>query len=446
MTRAITTALGAALVLLLSAVRAEGQDTLVHQFRTTYNSEAVPGFVVLPFTPARGSEAAAGAVRGILRRDLELSDRFRVEDGARAARPGDAVELAGLAERGVDWVLAGEVAPRGGGLTLRVGLYDPRYGRLEQDRSFALPGPRDPGFRMAVHAVSDEVVRWATGEPGMAATRIAFVRQGRGAKEIYVVDSDGENLQRVTVDGSIALSPAWSPDGRRIAYTSFREGTPALYERDLASGSDRVVSRRDGINITPAYSPDGKTLAFAATVDGSTEVVAYDLSRGCCPEPLTRGKRFDSLSPTWSPDGKRIAFVSNRLGEPHVYVMQPGGEARLLSEFRYGTPGYNTSPDWSPRGGEIAYHTRVNGRPQVAVVGAGGGARRVLTSGGSNEDPSWAPDGRHVVFSSSGGEGGLFVVDTVSGRIRPLLRGAGYGLPDWSPTLAENRGAPPAGR
>ncbi len=416
------------------------------QLGLTYTPGSEPGFLVLPFAAASGVEGAASAVRAVVRQDLDFSDRFRLQDAPAGQRPVAPAALGGWRDRGADWVLAGEVAPRAGGLTLRLALLDGVYGQVKGDRVFDLPRAGDRGFRMAVHAAADEVVRWAVGEPGSAATRVAFVLQGRGSKEIYLVDWDGENVQRVTSDGSIALSPAWSPDGSRLAYTSFRNGTPVLYERALASGADRVVSDRNGINITPAYAPDGRTLAFGTTSAGNTEVATWNRAQGCCLEVLTRGRRFDSLSPTFAPDGRRLAFVSNRLGEPHVYVMTPGQEPRLVSEYRYGSQGYNTSPDWSPRGEVIAYHTRVSGSPQIALVDAGGGRPRLLTNRGSNEDPSWAPDGRHLVFASDREGGGLYVMDVVSGRTRPLLRGRGYGLPDWSPVLVRAPAAPAAGR
>ncbi|HEX2191337.1 MAG TPA: hypothetical protein VHG51_20670 [Longimicrobiaceae bacterium] len=418
------------------------QDTVMVELGLTYRPGSEPGFLVLPFAAPAGGEGAATAVRQIVRQDLDFSDRFRVQDAPAGTRPVAPPAVAEWRDRGADWVLAGEVTPAGNGLALRLALLDAVYGQVKGERTFTVPRAADRGFRMAVHAAADEVVRWATGEPGIAASRVAFVLQGRGSKEIYLADWDGENVQRVTSDGSIALSPAWSPDGTRLAYTSFRSGIPILYERDLASGADRVVSRRDGLNITPSYAPDGRSIAFAATVAGNTEVAVADRNGGF--EALTRGRRFDSLSPTFSPDGSRIAFVSNRLGEPHIYVMSPGGEPRLLSEFRYGAGGYNTSPDWSPRGNAVAYHSRVGGRPQLALVDAAGGRPRLLTNRGSNEDPSWAPDGRHLVFASDREGGGLFVIDAVSGRTRPLLKGRGYGLPDWSPVLYRAPAAPAA--
>jgi TolB protein len=413
---------------LVGAAPSAAQDSVVVQLRTTYETQAAPGFVVLPFGGAGGE-----AVRAIVQRDLQFSNRFQVRE-ATGARAGEPVNVELWSERGADWVLAGSVVPRAGGLTLTLTLYDAVYGQKKGEGTFPIPAADARGFRMAAHAAADQVVRWATGEPGMAASRIAFVTQGRGSKEIYAVDSDGENLVRITSDGSIALSPAWSPDGGRIAYTSFRADAPLLYERDLSTGADRLLSDRAGINITPSYAPDGRTVAFATTVAGNTEVATIGGSAGL--QQHTRGRGYDNLSPTWAPDGRRFAFVSDRLGEPQIYVMALGGEPRLVSDYTYGRRAYSTSPDWSPVGPVIAYHTRVNGRMQVVAVSADGGRPRVLTDRFTNEDPSWAPDGRHLVFASPDREGGgLFVLDTVTGTVRKLVGGRGFGLPDWSGTL-----------
>jgi TolB protein len=410
-----------------------------------YQAEYQPGLVILPFASAGGTQSLVAPIQGIIRQDLDFSDRFELRQGTAGLTPGAPVNLALWKERGADWVLDGALtAGAAGGASLRLVLHDAVYGQVRAQGTFAIPPQGDAGFRMAVHAAADEVVRWATGEPGSAASRIAFVMQGRGGtKEIYTVDSDGENVQRLTNDGSLALSPAWSPDGQRMAFTSYRTGIPILWERDLRTGRDRVISDRDGVNITPAYSPDGRTLAFATSAGGNTEVATYDRERNCCLQQQTRGRRSDSLSPSFSPDGRQLAFVSNRLGEPHIYVMSLGGEARLISDYSYGGRGYNTAPDWSPRGGAVVYSSRVNGIPQLVVADLERGTRRLLTNQGQNEDPSWAANGRHVVFASRDREGGgLFVLDTVSGRVRPLLRGSGYGLPSWSPVL--HRASPTA--
>jgi TolB protein len=424
----LTAALALAAALLPATARA--QDSTGVRLGLVYQTEYRPGFVVLPF--ASGSGAAA-QVRGIVARDLDYSDRFEMREPDPGTRASDPVNAALWKERGADWVLAGRLTSGAGGLTLRLTLTDAVYGQVRGDQSFALPAS-GRAMRMAVHAASDVVVRWITNQPGFAASRIAYTVAGRGSKEIWVVDSDGEGAERVTSDGSIALSPAWSPDGRRIAYTSFRGGGPFLYERDLAGGGDRLISDRSGLNMTPSYSPDGRTLAFATTVGSETEVATYDVERRCCLAAQTRGGRYASFSPTWSPDGQRFAFVSDRLGEPQIYVMSPGGDARLVSDYVYGRKGYSASPDWSPTGAQIAYHSRVGGSFQIVTVPADGGSSRLLTNQGRNEDPSWAPDGRHLVYASDRDGGGLFVLDTVTGRTRPLVRG-GAGLPAWSPVL-----------
>lgn len=427
----------AAVLLALFAPSLSAQDPGGVRLGLQYRAEYQPGLVVLPFAAGAGAERNVEAIRGIIRQDLDFSDRFEMREGGAGLRPGEPVNAQLWKERGADYVLDGSATQRAGGIELRLVLHDAVYGRVKGEQTFALPPAGDPRFRMAVHAAADEVVRWATGDPGMAASRIAFVLQGRGSKEIYIVDSDGENVQRVTNDGSIALSPAWSPDASRIAFTSYRSGVPALYEREIASGRQRLLSDRQGINITPSYAPDGRTIAFATTVGGATELATYDRERGCCLQQLTQGRRSDSLSPSYSPDGRQLAFVSNRLGEPHIYTMSVGGEPRLISSYVYGKRSYNTSPDWSPRGDLVAYHSRIDGVPQLMMVSANGGTPRLLTNEGANEDPSWAPDARHVVFSSPNRDGGgLFVLDTVSGRIRPLLRGRGYGLPAWSSLLS----------
>lgn len=433
---------GLLLVLGLFPATLAGQDPEGVRLGLLYQSVYQPGLVVLPFAPEPGVEDLARPIHTIIRQDMEFSDRFEVLNPGPAI-PGDSVNLPLWKERGADWVINGSLSPgERGGTLLRLTLYDAVFGQRRAEEVFELPAQGDPNFRMAVHAVSDEVVMWATGTPGAAATRIAFVLESRGGKEIYTIDYDGENVQRVTNEGeqALVLSPAWSPDGSRLAYLSYRTGAPYLYERDLRTGQDRMISDRQGLNATPEYSPDGQVIAFATTVAGNTEIATYDIGRNCCLEQHTRGRNYDSLSPTYSPDGRRFAFESNRLGEPHIYVMPVGGgEARLISDYSYGGRGYNTSPDWSPRGNQIVYQTRVsNGTMQLMVADLDEGTRRLLTNDGTNEDPSWGPDGRHVVFSSRDREGGgLFILDTVSGRIRPLLRGSGYGLPAWSPRVQE---------
>ena len=191
-----------------------------------YETRFTPVLAVQPFTDRFGGEAAADQVEAIVARDLRSSDRFKLIDSIPSALVKESVDYALWDRLGAVWLLTGQVEGAGGNFTLILQVHDVVYKRLKETGRFPIPNPTSPGFRMAVHRASDEVVRWVFGEPGMAASRIAFSMraQGTGPKEVYVVDSDGENLQRVTSHGDIALSPAWSPDASRLAFSSTKSG------------------------------------------------------------------------------------------------------------------------------------------------------------------------------------------------------------------------------
>lgn len=394
-----------------------------------------PALAVRPFDGGDLGER----VGEIVERDLDYSDRFQIFEVPPQLRTGP-VDYQSWNGLGVVWVVTGSVEPMEEGHLLRLVLHDVVYGNVRQVQAYALPDASAPEFRMAVHAAADEVVRWVTGQPGMAASRIAFVqRTGDGESELVIVDTDGENLRRIARMPTTVMSPVWSPDGRRIAYSIAREtGDWRIEERDLETGEVRTISSRPMLNMTPAYSPDGGRLALAITNGSNTDLYDYDIAQGCCLRPL-RGGPGEDISPSYSPDGRRLAFMSDRLGQPHIYVMSAqGGEAELLSPYAYGEPGYYTSPDWSPESALVAFHGRSRGRFQLMVADASkpGATVQQLTEEGSSEDPSWAPDGRHLIFIGVRADGrGLYVVDTASGRTRLLVRSARVRLPDWSPTL-----------
>ncbi len=329
---------------------------------------------------------------------------------------------------GAVWLVTGQLEGAGDGYVLVVELHDVVYGELKERGRFRVPDAADGDFRMAVHRASDEIVRWATGDPGMAASRIAFtITDADLNKDVYLIDSDGENLHKVTDNGSLLESPTWSPDGSKIAYTSWKSGVPRIYELTLATGREKMLApvRGEGDYITPAYSPDGKTLAFS--VLGSNErsgIYTYDVQRDCCLAYLSGGPWYD-FSPTFSPDGRWMAFNTQRFGDavPQVMIMPAqGGPAETLSPYEYGNGGYFTSPDWSPVGDLVAFHGRIErGRYHILVANLADNGRviRQLTSEGNNEDPSWAPDGRHLVFVGERSWGyGLFVVDASTGRLQ----------------------------
>ena len=432
----------------ISAVHVRAQDESIPgvSLGLVYANTYLPALAVKPFTGSFGGEEVAPRVEAIVGRDLRNADRFEVMDSLPAGLVGGGLDYSLWDRLGAVWLVSGEVEGAGDGYVLILELHDVVYGEIRERGRFRLPRPEDEDFRMAVHRTSDEIVRWATGESGMAASRIAFtMTDADNNKDIYVIDSDGENLHRVTRYETLTESPAWSPDGSRIAVASWKTGFPRIYEIDPDGGNERMLPavRGAGDYITPAYHPDGHTLAFSVLgSDARSGIFTYDLEQDCCLAYLSGAAWYD-FSPTYSPDGQWMAFNTNRFGDavPQVMLMPAqGGSAETLSPYEYGGGGYYTSPDWAPYGDLVAFHGRVDirGRYHILVANLEDNGRVLtqLTAEGNNEDPSWAPDGRHLVFVGERSWGfGLFVVDVTTGRLRALLAGRRVGLPDWSPAL-----------
>jgi len=438
-----------ALALALTPVSSTGQevrDTFPGvRLGLVYEAGFEPALAIKPFSSRYGGGGTEIQVEAIMARDLRYSDRFALMDSIPASMVGEGLDYNLWDQLGATWLLTGQVEGLGEGLVLVLELHDVVYAELKERGRFPLPDPASNDFRMAVHRVSDQVVEWVFGEPGMAASRIAFsMGGGNQPQELYLIDSDGENLRRITNYETITMSPTWHPSGERLAYISYRDGEPSrVFERDLATGQERALNpEREGQHITPAYHPNGREIAFGLLGLNRTGIFRYDWERDCCLTHL-QGGRWEDLSPSYSPDGRRIAFQSNRLGEsiPQIYVMgAEGGDAELISPYEYGGSGYYTSPDWSPRDAKVAFHGKLGryGRFQILVAEVEARGARVLqlTAEGNNEDPSWAPDGRHLVFAGERSYGfGLFVVDAASGRIRAMVTGIRPKNPAWSPSL-----------
>jgi TolB protein len=298
-------------------------------------------------------------------------------------------------------------------------------------------------WRSLVHRFADDIVLQFTGEPGVAGSRIAFVaREGRN-KELWVMDLDGAGSRQLTRDGSIALSPSWSPDGSLLAFSSYRDGgSPHLFVIPAVGGRIYRVSGRTGLNTGPAYSPDGREIACCLSKDGNSEIYVLD-AQGGSPRRLTDNRAIDT-SPVWSPTGREIAFTSDRSGSPQVYVMdRDGGNVRRLTY----EVGYTDSPAWSPRGDLIAMVSRTASGFDVYVCGADGSNARLVVGGGSNENPRWSPDGRHLVFASNrGGSFALYISDLDGRPPRMLDTGGKVAMsPAWSPSRSATVAAAPTG-
>ena len=321
----------------------------------------VPTLAISPFTGRFGGLTIAPRVEAVVARDLRYSDRFEMMDSIPFAPRGAAVDYGLWDQFGADWLVTGQVEGLGDRFVLVLELHDVVFSEVRERARFSLPRPDADGFRMAVHEISDDVVRWITGEPGMAASRICFsMESASGSQELYVIDSDGENLRRLTSDDSLTMSCSWSPDGSRLAFLSFATGDPAIHEMELATGRTRALEfNRRGQPMTPVYHPNGEEIIFALADGAESGLFSYRVREDCCLWRLTGG-RWNDLSPTFSPDGRRLAFNSNRLGVaiPQIYVMpaEASGSADLVSPYLYGQGGYYTSPDWAPAGDRVAFH------------------------------------------------------------------------------------------
>ena len=401
----------------LRSTRAAAQDTSqVNEgvrVGVEYQPGVRPGLVVLPGT---GLDSA----RAMVRRDLDFSDRFEMitladAPAGGAAGQGSTVNYGIYRALGAQFGV--ELTEAAGGMTVR--LHDLNAAQVRNQQSFTLPPASDPGYRLEVHRAADEVARWATGTAGIAASRLLFVAGGR----VYRMDSDGEDIAPLTPAGQTALSPAWSPDGQRFAYTQFGAGRGAVLVQGVAGGTgQQAPGTAAALNITPAFSPDGRLLAYAHSDESGTDVYLANIADRCCAQRLTVGRFADNLSPTFSPDGRRIAFVSTRAGPPQIYVMAADGtDQELLAPFDYGATGSSNAPEWSPDGANVVFHREVSGSPQLFLVSVAGRRVRQLTSSGRNEDPTWGPDGRHITFvSDRSGRRQLWVIDVETGRVRQL--------------------------
>ncbi len=408
---------------------AAAQDTTQVQgvrIGLTYAAGTRPGLYVLPMRGAR-----ADSIRAIVTRDLDFGDRISVIAPDSGAPVMGKLNYPLYARLGAAAVLQLTLSAGGG---LHVELHEVGAARVMNTKDFPLPSPElGPAWRLALHAASDEIERWVTGEQGIAATRVMFTRDGT----LWVVDSDGENAREVAGVGS-GLGAAWHPNGTTIAYTEMLDDGTHVIVRDLRAGTARRVSFGGGSSLSPAFSPDGRTLVFSSGVDG-TDLLALPLSGGEGPVRVTIGRGSTNSQPSFSPDGRRLAFTSSRLGRPEVYITDSdGANAELLTTTGFGDQLYRADPSWSPDGRFVAFSTQIAGRFQIATIGLRDRGVKQHTIDGINEDPSWAPDGRHLVFTSNrAGSRQLWVLDTESGRVRQLTRGSPSRMSAWSPRLAD---------
>ena len=331
---------------------------------------------------------------------------------------------------GAELLVTGSVAEVGGNLTVEFYLYDIARANLLVSKRYK---GKVANLREIARRFGTEILRKFTGGEGIFFSKLAFSSTGTGNKEIFICDFDGMAPRQATRTRSITLSPAWSPDGMMLAYTSYQSGRPKIYMKNLVSGAVSLITPMGGTNITPAWVPGSPDIAASLSFEGGPGI--YLLTReGKIRKRITNkwSEWGIDVSPSFSPDGKNMAFVSNRSGSPQIFVqnLESGNVKRLTYQGKY-----NTSPSWSPSGRKIAYSGLVGGRYQIFTMDANGGEPEQLTnSAGDNESPAWAPDGSMIAFSSTReGASRIYVMTSYGTEQRRLLSLPGEQTnPKWS--------------
>jgi len=418
---------GVAAIVLASALPAPAQEEVYLKVTSPGLSRVMIALAPFPFRP--GTDAAAAAtLLATLRKDLdetavaglvpEESAKLVVVDPSNALLTRQRWRAVGA-----QFLLDGGFSGAGNQIVLEVRLWDLTSGEVAYSRR--LQGTVGLAPTIA-HTLANELVHLFTGRPGPFLSRIAFVSDRSGSKEIWVMRWDGSEPQQLTSHRSIALSPAWSPDGEWLAFTSFLRGNPQLFILRPTEGYLKPLSTLPGVNSSPNFSPDGKLIAFATGDAGNTDIWIVPAAGGT-PERLTHTFGI-STQPAWSPSGRQIVFTSAAGGSPQLYVMDTEGTnvRRLTFEDKFAD-----EATWAPDGVRIAYTTLIENVFQVAILDLRTNLRTVVAGPGSNESPCWSPDGTMLAFvSSRTGTRQIFITDP-AGRPRQITTDGNNIQPAW---------------
>ncbi len=375
-----------------------------------------------------GASAAASTFANTLRADLDQTAVIRLLDRERERLVEvDPAQPALTRQRwrsvGAQFLLDSTVATAGSQLVADVRLWDLASGEIAYSRR--LQAPTSLAATMA-HTLANELMRLFTGRSGPFLSRLAFISDRSGAKEVWVMRWDGSEAQQLTSYRSIAVGPAWSPEGQWLAFTSFLRGQPQLFLLRPTEGYLKPLSTLPGVNSSPSFSPDGRRVAFAAGNDGNTDIYVVDVDTAT-PVRLTSSRAIET-QPAWSPNGRQIAFTSTASGRPQIHLMDAEGtNVRQLTQ----ADTFADEAAWAPDGVRLAYATMVEERFQIAVQDMRTGMRTVVFGPGSNESPCWSPDGTMLAFvSNRTGSKQIFITDA-AGQPRQLTRDGNNTAPAW---------------
>ena len=413
---------------LVAAMAASPLIPALAQFRVEVSGV---GLTQLPIAlaPCKGQDASPQKISAIVQADLERSGQFRgVDASGQALDEASRPDLTLWRQRTADSLVVGSVAKLADGrFDVRFRLWDVVRGQDLGGQSFTVP---QGDLRLASHRIADYVYEKLTGEKGIFSTRIAYVTKGGSRYSLWVADADGENAQAALASPEPIISPVWSSNGSQLAYVSFESRKPVVYVHNVSSGQRRLLANFRGSNSAPAWAPDGNSLAVTLSRDGGSQLYTIAASGGE-PRRLTQSNSIDT-EPVFSADGSTIYFVSDRGGAPQIYKMGASGGAPTRVTF---SGSYNISPSVSGDGRWLAYISRVGGAFKLHVMELASGNVAAITDTSADENPSFAPNSKLIVYATQLGGREALMTSTLDGKIKARLAGQAGDIrePDWGP-------------
>ena len=370
----------------------------------------------------------------IIRQDLARSGYFKnTENGNAVESDEDTPNYKSWAARGADALVVGSVVQSGGSqFEIQYKLFDIR--KSESLGGLKLNSSAD-NLRAVAHKIADDIILKLLGERGVFSTRLSYVIKEGKRYRLVISDADGQNIRNAMNSGEPIISPSWSPDGKKVAYVSFEDRKPVIYVHELATGRRIALSNQKGNNSAPAWSPDGKKLAISLSKDGNTQIYSINAD-GSGLQRLTRGNTIDT-EPQYSADGRYIYFTSDRGGNPQIYRMSAEGEqAEGVRRVTY-KQGFVTSPRTSPDGKYLAYIANIGGAYRLYILNLATGDAQALTDGTSDESPSFAANGRYVLYSTKVNGKRVLAAVSVDGNSKQVLSipGSDIRQPSWGPFM-----------
>jgi TolB protein len=413
--------------ILLGAFGASIAAPALAQFRVEISGV---GATQLPIAIARfrGEDQSGQTISAIVRADLERSGLFRGIDAPNVLDETTQPSMSEWRGRGTDALVGGSVAK------LADGRFDVRFKLWDVVKGADLGGQSHvvaaADLRLSAHRIADTVYEKLTGEKGVFSTRIAYVTKAGNRFTLRVTDADGEGGQVALASPEPIISPAWSPNGRELAYVSFETQKAVVWVQDVATGQRRQVANFRGSNSAPAWSPDGSSLAVTLSRDGVSQL--YMMGRdGGNPRRVTQSSAIDT-EPVFTPDGRTVYFVSDRGGGPQIYRMPSGGGQVDRVTFS-GT--YNISPAISPDGKLMAYVSRNGSAFRLMTMDLASGNMQSLSDTNDDESPSFAPNGRLIIYATRAQGRDVLMTTTLDGKIKTRLLSSGLDVrePVWGP-------------